>query len=189
MADLAMRFAYADPPYLGMGARMYGHPEWDSVETHRALIDSLCANYPDGWALSATSGSLQTLLPMCPSDVRVMAWCKPWAKYLPGLSPAFAWEPVILRGGRKIDRQTETAKDWHVGFIPLRRDKPENFVPGMKPRSFCRWLFQCLNAHSDDTLDDLFPGSGAVGAAWAEWTASEYSRLPTLPLFAEGANA
>jgi hypothetical protein len=39
----------------------------------------------------------------------------------------------------------------------------------MKPRGFCRWLFACLNAKPGDEFDDLFPGSGAVSAAWSEW--------------------
>jgi hypothetical protein len=34
--------------------------------------------------------------------------------------------------------------------------------------AFSRWIFDLLGAESDDTLDDLFPGTGAVGAAWAQ---------------------
>lgn len=76
-----MRYAYADPPYLGC-CRLYDHFHgddggcWDDPETHRALIARLYRDYPDGWALSATSGSLQALLPMC-GPVRVAAWVKP----------------------------------------------------------------------------------------------------------------
>lgn len=186
-----MRFAYADPPYLGMG-KMYlsRHPEamvWNDPETHRALIERLCSEYPDGWAMSATSSSLRTLLPMCPEDVHVLAWCKTWSKYLPGVSPAYCWEPVLLRGGRRVKRgdyhanQENTVRDWHLGNHPPRANKPEGFVPGMKPRAFSRWLFRCLNAHPSDVLDDLFPGSGAVGAAWAEWSNTR-TPLPQLPL-------
>jgi hypothetical protein len=186
-----MRFAYADPPYLGMG-KMYltRHPEamiWNDPETHRALIKRLCDEWPDGWAMSATSTSLRILLPMCPDDVRVMAWCKTWAKFLPGISPAYAWEPVLLRGGRRIGRKDHyepgenTPRDWHHGNHSPRVNKPEGFVPGMKPREFSRWLFRCLNALPSDHLDDLFPGSGAVGAAWAEWSKTR-SPMPALPL-------
>ena len=31
----------------------------------------------------------------------------------------------------------------------------------------CRWIFDLLGAAPGDTLDDLFPGSGAIGRAWA----------------------
>ena len=40
---------------------------------------------------------------------------------------------------------------------------------GGKPRDFCRWMFGLLGARVGDTLDDLFPGTGAVGAAWLEY--------------------
>jgi len=43
-------------------------------------------------------------------------------------------------------------------------------VVGAKPRDFCRWVFALLNAQPGDIFSDLFPGSGAVSAAWAEWT-------------------
>ncbi len=184
------RFAYADPPYLGMG-KMYlsRHPEamiWNDPETHRALIERLCAEYPDGWAMSATSTSLRILLPMCPENVRVMAWCKTWAKFLPGISPAYSWEPVLLQGGRKVKSgkqldQEITIRDYHVGNHSPRVNKPDGFVPGMKPREFCRWLFRCLNALPGDTFDDLFPGSNAVGAAWAEWSKTQ-TPMPRLAL-------
>src|SRR5882672_5446493 len=46
-----MRFAYADPPYLGR-AEYYRahHPDamiWDKPETHQALVCRLQAEYPD----------------------------------------------------------------------------------------------------------------------------------------------
>jgi hypothetical protein len=180
-----MKFAYADPPYLG-SAHFYKalHPDalvWNDPATHRRLITDLLDGYPDGWALSASSSNLRTLLPICPDDVRVMAWCKPWAKWLPGLSPAYSWEPVIMRGGRKIARGAQPVRDWHVGNHPPRINLPDGFVPGMKPRAFCRWVFAALNALSGDELDDMFPGSGAVTAAWAEWV-GEKDPLPPLPL-------
>ena len=44
---------------------------------------------------------------------------------------------------------------------------------GAKPAAVCRWIFELLGAAPGDTLDDLFPGSGAVGRAWTAFT-----RLP-----------
>lgn len=178
-----MRFAYADPPYLGMG-KMYAsrHPEamaWDDPETHRALIGRLSDEYPDGWALSLSAPSLRTLLPMCPADARVAAWVKPFASFKPGVRVAYAWEPVIFRGGRKGTRKDPTVRDWVAENIAMQKG-----FPGAKPRGFCRWMFEVLGAAPGDALDDLFPGSGAVGFAWAEWV-GERCPLPSLPL--EGA--
>lgn len=175
-----MKFAYADPPYLGCG-HLYAahHPEaraWDDPETHRALIARLAADYPDGWAMSLSSPSLRTILPMCPEDCRVGFWGKTFAVYKPGVPVAYASEPVIFRGGRKRGRHEPTVKDWVACPITLKRG-----LTGAKPRAFCRWIFDVLGAAPGDALDDLFPGSGAVGAAWAEWV-GERSPLPRLPL-------
>jgi hypothetical protein len=38
-------------------------------------------------------------------------------------------------------------------------------VIGAKPATMCRWIFTLLGACPGDTLDDLFPGSDAVGRA------------------------
>ena len=51
------------------------------------------------------------------------------------------------------------------------REKPDSYVIGQKPEPFCRWVFEWLGARPDDTLDDLFPGSGAVVRAWEAWSA------------------
>lgn len=163
-----MRFAYADPPYLGCGA-LYAkhHPEalvWDDPATHRALIERLSNEYPDGWALSASTPSLRTLLPMCPEDVRIGSWVKPFCSFKPGVPVAYAWEPVLWRGGRRRSRNEPTVRDWVAASITLKRG-----LTGTKPRLVCRWIFDLLGADAGDELDDLFPGSGAVGSAWADW--------------------
>lgn len=175
-----MRFAYADPPYLGCG-RLYAkhHPEalvWDDPEEHRRLIERLSDEYPDGWALSLHVPSLRVLLPMCPDDVRVAAYCKTFAPFKKGVNPAWVWEPVIWRGGRKYTTDDRTVRDWHASPVALQKG-----LTGAKSREFARWVFGLLNAQPGDTLDDLFPGTGAVGAAWAEWV-GEKSPLPALPL-------
>lgn len=161
-----MRFAYADPPYLGCGA-LYAkhHPEaliWDDPETHRRLIDRLSDDWPDGWALSGNSTTLKTILPMCPADCRVMAWVKPFAVFKPNVGVAYAWEPVIVRGGRRRTREQETVRDWLAENITLRRG-----LTGAKPAAFVHWVLDVLNAQPGDTMDDLFPGTGGCGAVIA----------------------
>lgn len=166
-----MKLAFADPPYLGCGKRYIAHhPDaltWDGSETHRSLIARLVSEYPDGCALSLVSTNLRTLLPMCPPEVRFGAWVKPFASFKPGVNPAYAWEPVIFMGGRKKRARIEaTVRDWVAENITLKRGPT-----GAKPLGFCRWLFGLLGGQPGDTLDDLFPGTGAVSAAWAEWVA------------------
>lgn len=164
-----MRFAYADPPYLGCCGR-YDHQHhgggcWDDPATHRQLVERLSDEYPDGWALSLHTPSLRPILPMTPEDVRVCAWVKPFAVYRPGVPRAYAWEPVIVRGGRDLTRQDATVRDFVSANITLRR----GFV-GAKPYDFCAWMFEFLGADPDeDTLADLFTGSGAVTDAWNKW--------------------
>ncbi len=160
-----MRFAYADPPYLGCGARLYGDrhkdaADCDDPEWHRALIARLVDEYPDGWALSLHEPSLRIILPMCPPDARTMPWVKPFASFKPGVGVAYAWEPVIVRGGRKRTRRQPTVRDWVAANITLRKG-----FPGAKPADFTFWLLDVLNVQPGDVVDDLFPGSGAVTRA------------------------
>jgi len=157
-----MRFAYADPPYVGQSRKHYGREEVD----HAALIEQLVTGYPDGWALSASSPSLKQLLPLCPDDVRVMAWVKPFCSFKPGVGVAYAWEPVIVSGGRHRSREEATIRDWVSANITLRRG-----LAGAKPIEFCHWLFRVLNVRADDTVDDLFPGTGAVSRALGTYLA------------------
>jgi hypothetical protein len=42
-------------------------------------------------------------------------------------------------------------------------------VERAKPQAVCFWAFEVLGLEPDDVLDDLFPGSGAVGRAWEAW--------------------
>jgi hypothetical protein len=164
-----LRVAYADPPYLGLADKFYGHlhpeaAEYDKPETHQRLIDRLNAEY-DCWAMSLQSNALQTILPMCPADVRVMAWVKGFASFKPGLKTAhFAWEPIIVRGGRPREERLHCVRDWIQESMTLKRA-----LRGAKPARVVHWLFEVLNLQPDDEFHDLFPGSGAVTAAWEEW--------------------
>jgi len=155
-----MIFAYADPPYIGQARKHYGCVEVD----HGALIARLVADYPDGWALSCSSPTLKFVLSLCPDDVRVGPWVKPFASYKPGVNPAFAWEPVIFRGGRPYEREQATVVDWVSANITLERG-----LAGAKPETFCAWIFRMLNLQAGDELHDLFYGTGAVTRAWESY--------------------
>jgi hypothetical protein len=171
MSDV-MRFCYADPPYLGCGKKLYGHEEWDDLETHRKLIERLCGEFADGWAMSLHSPSLRILLPMCPEDCRVMSWVKPFAIFKPNVTVAYAWEPVIVRGGRKRPRSMPTVRDWVSANITLKKG-----CTGAKPEGFSMWLFEVLNMEPQDDFVDLFPGSGGVMEAWERFRSSHSTAL------------
>lgn len=166
------KFAYADPPYLGCGKKHYAahHPEaadYDDPKAHQILVDRLVDEFPDGWAMSLSAPSLKVILPMCPDDCRVMAWVKPFCAFKANVTIAYAWEPVIVRGGRKRPRTMPTVRDWVSEVITLKRG-----LTGAKPEGFCMWLFDVLNIQPDDDFVDIFPGSGAVQRAWDKYRRS-----------------
>lgn len=155
------RFAYADPPYPGQAKKHYeAHPDYAGEVDHEALITRLTVDYPDGWALSTNPGCLHWLLPLCPKH-RLLAWVKPFAAWKRNHWPAYAWETVVMVGGRSCYGQRQTPRDYLAEPITLRRG-----VSGAKPLAFCLWLFDCFGCLPGDELVDLFPGSGAVGWAW-----------------------
>jgi len=155
-----VRIAYADPPYPGMSSR-YGRRE----VRHDRLVAALLRF--DAWALSTSSSALREVLPLCPQGTRVLAWCKSWCSWKPGVWPHFTWEPVLLWPKRPANyKQRSNPRDYHVGVA-----HQVGFF-GSKPPDFCGWLFDCLGATPDDEFHDLFHGSGAVKRAWDQWCAS-----------------
>jgi hypothetical protein len=190
-----VRLAIADPPYLGRGARLYGpnhkrlyfgtgpkrgqagrstqrlytttHPDaaqWDDPATHHALIAHLNENF-DGWALAAAADSLAALLPACPT-VRVAVWVKPSA--VPSARLTNAWEPVLVR--------IPPGRGARVPSVPglkdvLTKPSPNAGHVGSKPAAWTRWVLDMLGYDQDaDSVVDMFPGSGAVGAEVAQLT-------------------
>jgi hypothetical protein len=165
-----VKFAYADPPYPGQSAKHYAdHPDFAGEVDHQLLIEHLCSTY-DGWLLHTSSSTLQQVLALCPPGLRIFAWVKPFAAFKRNVSPAYAWEPVIVNPLRKAEpNQTPdspTMRDWFSEPITLKRG-----LTGAKPERLCHWLFEACGLCPDDELDDLFPGSGAVMGAWDSWCA------------------
>jgi len=149
---------YADPPYIRQAKKHYRSEEVD----HKFLIAQLEAY--DGWALSLSSPTLQEILAMCPDDIRVGAWVKPFCSFKPGVNPAYAWEPVIFKPARVRSRDMMTVRDWVSSNITLQKG-----LSGVKPEAFSFWLFEILGAEPSDEFIDMFPGSGAVTRAWDKW--------------------
>lgn len=157
-----MKFAYADPPYLGMGKKMYGklHSEaavWDKVENQQNLVRNLIIDYPDGWAMSCNPKDLQFLL--IDPNIRVCAWTKTFHQ-IRKTTVQYAWEAVLLYGGRVDGARKPMVRDWISGVIAMRKG-----LQGAKPDYFNDWILQLLNYQLGDELVDLFPGTNGMAEA------------------------
>lgn len=162
-----MRFAYADPPYPGLA---HYYPERAEVD-HAELIRRLTIDYPDGWALSTSAVALAGVLALCPLGVRVLAWVK-------RPRGGSAWEPVIVCGGRRVSTRDASRLEPRRLDALVYKGRYNAFpgaLVGMKPPQFSEWVFAQLGARVGDTLDDLFPGSGAVSLAWRRYVAQDLS--------------
>jgi hypothetical protein len=182
-----MRFAYADPPYLGR-AEYYRahHPDamsWNAPETHRALIDRLQAEFPDGWVMSLSERSLRTILPMCPAEARVGAWMTDRPRFA-GKAVAVRkhFEPVIFMGGRPyraadfIVTAQQRLPAGQPRYAMVKQDiRAGKIFLGRKPTAFAMWVFDLLGLTGEDEFVDLFPGSGSIGAAYSEWLSARES--------------
>jgi hypothetical protein len=161
-----MRFAYADPPYPGLARRYYGCEEVD----HAELLSRLTTGPYDGWALSTSSEALQDVWALCPAGTRLHVWINGPRK-VKSYTALHAFEALLVFGGRA--RQVPVVEDLcDVLQWGGRQHSHPGALIGMKPAAFCEWMFELLGAGSGDTLDDLFPGSGAVRRAWDLYTSS-----------------
>lgn len=165
--DRPLRLAYADPPYLGLAWRYYRAPEVD----HAALLSRLATF--DGWALSCSSGSIPELLALAVAqglEVRLAIWHRrrpphPTARILS------AYEGLIYHPARSVvSGSRESIPDVLLGVDARPRPTLPGSIVGMKPPRFSVWLFGLLGAMPGDELEDLYPGSGLVSRAWADWS-------------------
>jgi hypothetical protein len=163
-----VRIGYADPPYPGQSLKHYGdHPDYAGEVDHAELLNQLDNDY-DGWVLHTSSTALDQVLHVVAEygiECRVMAWVKPFAAFKRNVSVAYAWEPVLVKAARKPEVSDRiTYRDWIAESITMKRG-----LAGAKPYKVCAWLFEVVGAQPGDDLDDMFPGTGAVGQAWDLW--------------------
>jgi hypothetical protein len=169
-----MNVAYADPPYPGQAHLYADHADYAGEVDHAALLAEL--RLYDGYCLHTSSPALPDVLALWGGEFgadgeRIMAWVKPFAAFKSNISVAYAWEPVIVKACRKpVVGGHLVMRDYVVERITTRRG-----LAGAKPDAVCCWLFEVLGMRRDDTLVDLFPGTGAVGRAFDRWC-----RQPTL---------
>ena len=184
-----MKLAIADPPYLGRGAMLYGpnavtlyggvknrkstrpagdgNPDahlWDDPESHRQLVTETLAEY-DGWAVAMNPENLYEYLTWVPRDTRICSWNKPTA--IPAGRIIRSWEPVLVFVPSARRGRVAGDPQFRDSLVALREGaggRHQSFV-GQKPPVWTRWVLDMLGYRPDeDTVDDLFGGSGAVTA-------------------------
>jgi hypothetical protein len=189
MGAAVVKLCIADPPYLGRASEWYGSrglttiarnkgvtyrpadfhgnaEVWDKPETHQDLVKQLIASY-DGWAIAMAHDNLRAYLPWIPTTVpiRIGIWNK---QVLPGAARVLnAYEPVIVRipEGRRSSIGTTGPKPRDAVTI----GRESHGFTGAKPRAWTRWVLDMLGYDAEtDTVDDLFPGSGAVAKELAQ---------------------
>lgn len=170
---MSLRGAVADPPYIGQSKKHYAdHPDYAGEVDHTELVERLRTGY-DCWALCLHSPATYRVLEICErqglslydGDIRLMSWVKPFAAFKRNVRVAYTWEPVIVKVAPRLDGAIPT-RDHIAECITLKRG-----LTGAKPERWCHWLFGVMGLRRTDSLDDLYPGSGAVSAAWESWTA------------------
>lgn len=192
-ASTPMRIAYADPPYPELAAKYYESSEVDHAKLCRELVE----NY-DAFALSTSAAALPMVLddlraalattpillrhrqqaPLRVEDIRVCPWVH-GSRASKSYRARNAWEPLIIVGGRPVERDVGDELDDVLLWGGRQHSHPGALV-GMKSAAFCEWMFKLLGAQRGDELADLFPGSGAVARAWKMYTSeSTSSSLPS----------
>ena len=170
--DRPLRLAYADPPYLGLARRYYGdQPSFAGEVDHSELVSRL-ATY-DGWALSCSSASVPAIAALLVAQdltARLAIWHRRPAPH-PTAGLITAYEGVFYGPARRVARGSRgPMTDVLLGVEGRPRPTLPSSVIGMKPPAFLVWVFGLIGARPGDTLDDLYPGSGMVGRAWAGYT-------------------
>jgi len=137
---------------------------WDNPETHKQMVLQLCQDY-DGWAIAMLPTNLRHYLHWVPERTRICVWHDP--RVMPtGSHPRRRWEPVLVYvpAGRRRVVDVETP-------VPdvLTCPHPSGSFAGSKPPAWTRWVLDMLGYDPEqDTVDDLFKGSGAVAQEVAQ---------------------
>lgn len=189
-----MRLAIADPPYLGRANIWYGDgmkksqlskrdggrsncgtrpadnnpnaKDWDDPTRHEEMVIQLIDNY-DGWVIAMAHDNLRDYLTFVPRNVpvRIAIWTK--TQPMPSGSRLMnVYEPCIVHipaGRRDSEGSGQSVAD------SVRIPRINNGFAGAKPPAWTRWCLDMMGYDAElDTVDDLFPGSGAVSAELAQ---------------------
>lgn len=166
-----MKLGYADPPYPGQSKKHYGdHPDYAGEVDHVELIDRLNKDY-DGWILHTSAPALRELASLVPDDARFLCWVKPFAAFKRNVPVAYAWEPIIVKAARKpvVSTRHKPLRDFFESEVVRENIAMKKGLAGAKPEPVCHWVFEALGARPEDSMIDLYPGTGAVSDAWRTW--------------------
>lgn len=143
------------------------HPaaaDWDRPARHRLLLEELMDGY-DGWAIATSLDGLDSYRPI-PPGARIMVWRK-LTSTRGGGRIANTLEAVIVYPPAARRSRLEA-----FGQIPdfLQCEPPQKAkFAGAKPAQWTRWVLDAMGYDQDeDTVEDLFPGSGMVSAELAQ---------------------
>lgn len=156
---------YSDHGVRGAGDRPADHhadaSEWDDPARHRRLLEQLMDEF-DAWAIATAMDGVECYRPL-PIPTRVMTWYRPNAQR-GDYCIANVTEAVIVYPHR--DRRTKRSGPTGQVVDFLQESAPIGEFAGMKPPRWTRWVLDALSYDPEtDTVHDLFPGSGSVGAA------------------------
>lgn len=169
-----MRFAYADPPYLGQGASRYGHlhPDaaiWDDPGEHFKLVERLLSEFPDGWAASLNPTAAAFPCYTRPG-LQFACWIRPNNVTLrnPSMRIVPTWELVVFRTSvpNSLKHGPRTRNSI---VLPNPTWQQQRTHTGTKPAIYCRWVLNLLGYNpAADEVVDIFPGEGSMAVAAAQ---------------------
>lgn len=164
-SGISLVVAFADPPYENESKQHYGwHKDFQGEVDYTVLTERLCKEYAN-WIMCMKVSTLPKIAMKLDADgvkYRIGVWCKTNSVFKKNVNPVYSWEPVIFVGGRRLPKDHGWVRDYCLSPIAVRRDR---FV-GAKPQAFCNWIFAMMGMQCGDSMEDIFPGTGAVGNAW-----------------------
>jgi hypothetical protein len=150
--------------------------EWDTRERHRALLEQLMDEY-DSWAIATSKDRLDCYSPL-PIGHELMFWHKPTA--IRGSNRIMHTTELVIVYNHHTRRPRHAGGNGQVPDVLLTRDvidmpdlliepAPQGFA-GAKPERWTHWVLDAMSYDPDnDTVFDMFPGSGRVSAAIASY--------------------
>lgn len=187
-----MRFAIADPPYLGRAHRHYGIRPGVGVEfgsgpsraaSGRQPSKRATSEHPDAseWDQPERHQEMVDELVVAFDGFAIAMHRTSLSHYLAWLPDAWvavwhdtrmpaggarivgAWEPVLVQ----TPKMTRRGRGMNVRDV-LVAPHPEVAHLGAKPRAWTAWVIDMLGVGDDDEVVDMFPGSGLVAAELAQ---------------------
>lgn len=138
--------------------------EWDDPARHRALLEQLMDEF-DGWAIATSMDGVECYRPLPIPARKLLIWHKPNGQAGNGRTDSKN-EAVIVYPPEGRRARTGPGALGQVPGLLIEPVATHSGFPGAKPPAWTRWVLDALSYDpATDTVEDLFPGSGAVSAA------------------------